>query len=420
MISSLWPEKARWLKFLVAFLLLVYAIIESIGSRNDWDIFLAASRALFEGADIYVTTYFDGYHYYYSILFASLLYPFTLMPPVIAKFIWIGLNMLMIGAILKRVMKLFDDLGMSIQHRRWIFLLIFLGSFRFLKSNLHLGQTTILLLFLSLEALHQDQQKKPVLAGLLLSLAINIKLLPAVIIPYFIYRARWRSAIFASIMVVGWLLFPLSWLGVDRTSALMHSYVELINPAQARHILDVEEPSFHGLSTFISTLFSAQAHEPNGAGWKRNIADVSMDTLSSIILYVRLFFILLTLYFLRTVPFKSATNDLHRAWELSYLLLVIPLIAPHQQHYAFLFATPAIAYVSYCLLSYKGRRIYSLRIAFAFVLVTFNLALWLGVFNTFYNHYKILTYGALMLVVLLTVLIPPGEKQKVGTSPTFQ
>jgi Glycosyltransferase family 87 len=419
MTAGLLPEKARWIKPILILLLVVYALTESVSGRNDWDIFIAASRDLFEGVDLYATTYFDGYHYYYSLFFATLLYPFTLVPAAVGKFVWVCLNMAMIAAVLRSVWMWFDWQGISIQAKRWVFVLIFLGTLRFLKSNVHLGQTTILLLFLSLEALHLDERKKEWSAGLLLSLAINIKLLPAVLLPYWMYRARWKSVVIAGTCIMLWWLLPAAWLGAERTSTLMHSYVELINPAQDKHVLDVEETSFHGLSTLLSTLFSSHAHEHNGPGWKRNIADCSMETLSILINAARLFFVLFILYFLRTLPFKSATSSLHRAWELSYVLLVIPLIAPHQQHYAFLFALPAIAYVSYFLLVIKPKRAVMLWSAFLVAMVSFNLALWLGAFNVWYNHYKILTYGALILVVLLALLVPPVEKEKVGTSPTF-
>jgi len=391
-----------------------------LAGRNDWDIFLAASRALMEGSDVYAITYFDGYHYYYSLLFATMLYPFALLPATISKFIWVCLNMAMLAAVFRRLMAWFEWQGVSNQIKKWVFILLFFGALRFLKSNVHLGQTTILLLFLSMEALHKDEQKKWLGAGLILSLAINIKLLPAVLLPYFMYRARWKSALMAiSFAGLFWML-PVIWLGAERTSTLMHSYFELINPTQERHLLDVEETSFHGLSTLLSTLFSSQAHEHNGQEWKRNVADYSMETLSAIILGVRLFFVLLTLYFLRTRPFQAAGGGMHRAWELSYLMLVIPLIAPHQQHYAFLFALPAMAYVSYYLMVYRPRRAVMLWMGFAAALVSFNLALWLGAFNAVYNHFKILTYGALLLVLILALLPPSAEKEKVGTSPTFQ
>ena len=81
---------------------------QAVIRRNDWDIFLAASRALFRGEDIYAITYFDGYHYYYSLLFATVLYPFTWLPVVTAKFVWIFLNPFFFDWIFLRFWAYFD------------------------------------------------------------------------------------------------------------------------------------------------------------------------------------------------------------------------------------------------------------------------------------------------------------------------
>lgn len=414
-----WSWNDRRFRAAAIAILAVYAVLESVSGRNDWDIFLAASRALFGGEDIYAITYFDGYHYYYSLLFATVLYPFTWLPALAAKFVWICLNLFFVDRIFRRLWTYFDWTRVSVQGKHWIQVLTFFAAIRFLKSNVHVGQTTILLLFLTLEALQFDEKKQSVRAGLLLSLAINIKLLPAVFLPYFIYRARWKSAIMTAAFVALWWLLPMAWLGPERISGVMQSYVELINPTQERHVLDVEETSFHGLSTLLATLFSAEAHEHNGHGWRRNIADVSPQTLGYILFFVRLFFVLFTLFFLCTKPFQSAPNPIHRSREIAYLFLVIPLIAPHQQHYAFLFALPALAYVTYGLFVHQSNSKQGWWVAWVVVVLCFNLALWLGAFNAFYNHYKILTYGALLLVLLLAFM-PPVEKEKVGTSPTFQ
>jgi hypothetical protein len=134
-----------------------------------------------------------------------------------------------------------------------------------------------------------------------------------------------------------------------------------------------------------------------------------------------LFFVLLTLWFLRTLPFKAAPGPYHQFREISYLFLIIPLIAPHQQHYAFLFALPAFACVLSSLLHSRYSYAHWRWIVLALVAVCFNAALWLGAFNAIYNHYKLVTYGALLLAVLLArVDIGHMENKKVGTGPTFQ
>lgn len=408
-------------KYWLALPLLTYAIIESFQGRNDWDIFLAASRALFEGKDVYAMTYFDGYYYYYSIFFATLLYPLSLLPAVMSKFLWLCFNLTLVVHIFGRVMQFFDRSHFTPRMKQLFMVILAVSMLRFLKSNLHLGQTTILLLALSLEALHEEGRGRHWLAGTWLALAINIKLLPAVLIPYWIYRARFKASAIAVVVCFALWLLPALWLGQSRNGMLLLSYMELIDPRQAKHVLDIEETTFHGLSTWLSTLLSAEAIEHNGLKYPRHIANVSMETLSSVITAVRVFFVLLTLWFLRTLPFKEAPGIRHRFREISYLLLIIPLIAPHQQHYAFLFSMPAFAYVLSFLLT-SGCSLFHWRsIMLVLVTLCFNAALWLGAYNAFYNHYKIVTYGALILVLLLATFgADTGENKKVGTSPTFE
>lgn len=401
--------------------LLAFAVVESFQGRNDWDIFLAASRALFAGEDVYAITFFDGYHYYYSLFFATLLYPFALLPAVLSKFLWLCINLLLVVHVFRRVMSYAASDVLTARTKQWLLFLLAIGMLRFLKSNLHLGQTTILLLALSLEALHQENKGRSWLAGTWLALAINIKLLPAVFIPYWVYRFRLKAALVAVFVCFGLWFLPALWLGQARNGMLLLSYLDLIDPRQAKHVLDVEETSFHGLSTLLSTLLSAEAREHNGLDYTRHIANVSMETLALTITLVRLFFVGLTLWFLRTLPFKAAPGPFHQFREISYLLLIIPLIAPHQQHYAFLFALPAFA----CVLSSLLHSHYSFSrwrwIALALVALSFNAALWVGAFNGIYNHYKLVTYGALLLVVLLALVdVGHMENKKVGTSPTFQ
>ena len=163
---------------------------------------------MFVGEDVYAITFFDGYHYYYSLFFATLLYPFALLPPVLSKFLWLCINLLLVAHVFKRVMTYAVPDGMTARTKQWLLFLLAIGMLRFLKSNLHLGQTTILLLALSLEALHQESKGRSWLAGTWLALAINIKLLPAVFIPYWLYRFRMKAAFIAVFVCFGLWLLP--------------------------------------------------------------------------------------------------------------------------------------------------------------------------------------------------------------------
>src|SRR6185295_4596965 len=88
----------RILFVLSGLVLLYFLYIESQG-KGDFFIFLSASQDLFKVQNIFENTYVDSYHYFYSVFFAILLHPFTFLPFQLAKFLWLGLNVVFVWRI---------------------------------------------------------------------------------------------------------------------------------------------------------------------------------------------------------------------------------------------------------------------------------------------------------------------------------
>ena len=342
-LHDAWSRK--WVRFLLAIALIVFMRIESLSTRNDLDIFLAAAVDLFNGINIYTQTYFDGYHYYYSVFFAKLIRPLAELSSSESKFLWIALNVILLFRIWKICLHFLWPSAWKPELKTLFGLLLIVFCIRFFRDNLHLCQMTILMLFLSLESVYCVFNKKALLGALLLALAINIKLLPIVLLPYFLYRREWKTVFYSLILVLFFYEIPSLWIGSEHNHFLLGEWMNLINPMQQKHLLDVEETSFHGLTTLLATLFIKDLNELHGLHGKRNIGDLSLEQLYLVINFVRLLLVAFTLWFLRTMPFKSFVSKEKTWWEISYLLLVVPLIFPHQQHYAFLFSAPAFALV---------------------------------------------------------------------------
>ena len=203
-------------------------------------------------------------------------------------------------------------------------------------------------------------------------------------------------------------------IGYDYHIFLLQERWTLINPLNQEHFLDVSETSFHSLTSFLSVLMVENAGNPYSLELKRNIANVDLNTLKTIIIIARGFLILFTLYFIRSIPFKKSKNNLQSFYELSYILLIIPLIFPHQQHYAFFFAFPAITYlIFYTLRKYFDPAIQVNKlekICFMSVLIIIYLLLnshfILGEYRDIYDHFKTLTYGIIFLISLLAIARP--------------
>lgn len=411
-LHDAWSRK--WVRFLVAIAVIVGMRLESLSARNDLDIFLAAAVDLFNGINIYTQTYFDGYHYYYSVFFATLMRPLAELSSSESKFLWIALNVILLFRILKICLHFLWPSAWKPELKTLYTFLLIVFCIRFFRDNLHLCQMTILMLYLSLEAVYCVFNKKPLLGALLLSLAINIKLLPIVLIPYFLYRREWKTVFYTLILLLVFYELPSLWIGSEHNHFLLGEWMNLIHPLQQKHLLDVEETSFHGLTTLMATLFIKDLNELHGLHIKRNIGDLTLEQLYFVINIVRLLLVAFTLWFLRTAPFKSFVSKEKTWWEISYLLLVVPLIFPHQQHYAFLMCLPAIAWVILWLMKEKAldRSHCCMKLGMMLIFFAFNLNLLLGSLTAYYNHFKIVTYGAIILMIILAYA-RPKEQHKI-------
>ena len=399
--------KNKILLVLLAIIVLIQCLVEATG-RGDFFIFMSATGDIIRGQNFYLNKYVNGYHYFYSVLFALILKPFYYLSFYWVKFLWLLLNALAYFSMLYLLINCKELKLLNKKKQQWFIALVFIFSLRFYLDNIHTSQITILILWCCVYGLYYISNGKPIAGAAILALGINIKLMPIVFLPYLIYRGYFKAFIFSVIFYFVYLLAPAIFIGNDYNMVLLKTWLNLINPTNQNHVLDVEERSFHGLSTLLSTLFIKNVPDVYAMPLKRNIADVGIETLNKILLAVRLLLVIITLYFLKWPPFIKAKNNWQQFIEISYILLIIPLIFPHQQHYAFLFIVPAFAILLFYLTSNYNSISKNERITFYVFLILIylatNLKLLLGEYNNYYDHYKILTYGALLLIPLLVWL----------------
>ncbi len=417
LLESLKNIKHKWAYVSGAIIVLLIILLEA-KERNDFDIFFAASKDLLQRKNIYAISYNDFYHYYYDVLFALLLVPFTFLPLYFVKILWLCANVFFVVRLWKILLqylpiKDFNDKTIFVFNG-----LVFLFMLRFLRDNFHLAQLTIFILYLILEGLHLIQIHRKFSGALLIAFGINVKLLPLLMLPYLMYRNEWKAALYVVFCSIALLCIPILFVGLDFNKMLLLARWQLLNPNNANHILDTTERSFHSLTTLLSTLLVKDCGDVYALPIRRNIANISIEKLSMVINVVRFSFALFAIYFLQTFPFKNTDSNIQKLYELSYLCLATPLIFPHQQPYAFLFIFPAVVYLLFYIIqvyfnpenqklipNFKIKKIVLL-ILLCLVYFLTNSHFILGVFNNYYNHFKTLTYGILLLVIILAVCSP--------------
>lgn len=403
---------SKLVKAALLILTIIYCLIETL-NHQDFDIFILATKDFLNGGNIYVNTYESGFHYFYGAIFASILSPLTFIPIYLARIIWIGINILALIRTWKLLIPYFDLTTFSNNQKKWFYAFCIFFSLTLVQDNLHNGQVTIILLLFMLEGLRLIESNKKYSGALLIALGISIKLLPLIIIPYLFFIKEFKAIALILLFFCIFLILPSFIIGFENNNYLLLEWWHLINPTNTAHVIDTDETTLNGLTTLIPTLFMEHVPDFHALNLKRNILDLNEKTIGLIINGIRLVLILLTLYFLRRLPFRRAQTKLHSIWELSYILLVIPMIFPHQQHYAFLLGMPASFYCIYWLFIQKSqitKTQYYLRVSLiSLIYLCFNIHLILGEFREYYDHFKIISYGSILLVILISICKPNSK-----------
>lgn len=395
---------------------LLFLIRESFGS-GDFKVFLDAGKMMAGGESPYSKWLFisEGNYrqYFYSPLWAVLLIPFGFLPGPLVNFLWLLGNCWFMYRIYLILIGYLEWEPAKTKELRWIVLLTLLLSLRFILYNFEMIQMTIFLLWGSLEGLRYIGKGKPIAGGAILALMINIKLLPVVLLPYLLYRKEFRGFALTLFFSLAYLVLPAVYLGWDFNLLLHHEWWGMINPRNAEHLVE-SSLGPHSLTALIPVLLS---HTEGVLAYRRNLADLDPATATIVLNATRAMLILGSLWFLRWPPFKPAESRVQELWELAYLFLVIPLIFPHQQKYAFFLMTPAIFYIIFFLLqSFRNqppenkrdrRRIVLILLILFFLLTTGTTDGIIGLkLNRIAMHYKAITYGALLLIAILALCKP--------------
>ena len=130
---------------------LVFLLITAT-RQGDLFIYEIGAKDIFAGKNTYCMTYAEGFHYYYSILFAILIYPFTLLPFYIGNLLWLCLNAFLLYRSIILIARYFKDISFtSLAKTEYNYFTGLLYLQRFLLSNFHNQQITICILYLTLE-----------------------------------------------------------------------------------------------------------------------------------------------------------------------------------------------------------------------------------------------------------------------------
>ena len=401
--------------------LLFYLILSVLASINggDFDVYLEAAIKLKDYQNIYAPPFDKNMPYLYSPLFALLLIPFS-FNFFLTEFIWLLLS----GFLLYRSWHLINNyLELRDLSKKELHLLIGISFFfilRFWLYNISRIQITIFLLWAILESIHLIKANKWPLGSVLLSFACNIKIIPIVILPYLIYRQKFKAALFVVLLTGLFLYLPSAFIGYEFNNFLLTEWWRVINPLNSEHLIELSSDS-QSIMAIIPVYFTNATSE---ILVNCNILNLSTQKVYLIANLIRVFLIIFTLYFLRT-PSGGHVKNLTEIRAISYILLLIPLIFPHQQKYAFILIFPMIVYLTYYyLISWKYRNdiLYYVQLSvLLFISVVFTPFIGSDILGKYL--YELIQYLRLLgintlLIIIYAVIADPRKIEAYIYQPT--
>jgi hypothetical protein len=405
----------NYIKIILCVLAIFYAY-RCANNGHDFEVFVYAGGKLIHGQNIYKPPFVQNLQYYYSPLFALLLAPFSSLPIIVPQILWIFLSYFLLYRIWILCAEYFDTSTFTNQQKLVWFIISLLLSIRFILIDIGYVQMTTFLLCATLQSMKWIKDGRYISGAALLALAINIKLLPLAFVFYLLYRSNYKAAFLTVLFYVLYLFIPAIYLGWDKNMSLIHEWFAIINPANKEWTIEAED----GPSSLVALIPVYITKTTGVLTFKRNFLDLSFSQVSLILNVIRLAFVLLTLAFLRTFPFKTIKNQLRVFWEMSYLFIVIPLIYPHQQQYAFVYIIPAFIYLSwYFVLNWgaiRDRLNFLSWIALAIVGFNFTALIGRDIITSYLFevllYLRILPIAVIMLIPILWLCRPKLELSK--------
>jgi hypothetical protein len=215
---------------------LAAVLIGFIFTRNliDFPVYYSAGQSLLQGrTDLYAPDFARGpvMDYRYPPLFLVALLPLWLLPYSVAAYLWYLASIVEIAGCVWIVGRFVDATG----SRTKIAVVSTLIVAQYFVMILHYGNAHLLVTFLMFASAYLVFIRRDFAAALLMALAITIKLVPILLLPYFALKRRWRFLALTALLVLALNLVPAAYFGVGSNTDLLKSW--------ARHV--VAEPEFH-------------------------------------------------------------------------------------------------------------------------------------------------------------------------------
>jgi hypothetical protein len=379
---------------LIALVIFLSVFFEnSFHKMNDFKVTHRAASRLLNGENLY--NWEDGHYVYkYSPFFALLVAPFGLIPFSHARFLWMALMCASLFGVVR--MGKYLIMGRRSPPRFFYFLSLLLIA-KFLLREIELGQTDFVQLLFILALFVFLEKGKEFWGGLFLALSVIIKLTPLIVVPYLIYKKRFRALMWSFILIFAFFFFPSLIYGFHGNLSLLRNWYQFLSLSSPPLIANDMNQSIFGMFYRLLT----------ASDYNVNFLNLDPNNVNALI-YVIIIGSYICLLLFSQLSRKTKTSFLHaqEAIEYSFLLIFIALFSPLgwiQNFSSLVLASMVLVYYTFKT-GFRDKAVNFLLIS-SFVLGSaINYEIVGRRLNDLALYYSLITIGAILIVAALSRL----------------
>lgn len=199
--------------------------------RHHWadvHVYHTAAHSLFNRGriDLYSPDFADDaiMDYRYTPVFLFLIFPFSLLPYEEAEFVWLWINILAFFPAVIAIKRGFEITAENPHRLNLVLFLSFLICAKFFFPLIKNLNVHLLILCMVFGAFYLLLKQKKLIAALLMALAISIKIVPVLTLPYFALKKQWLFLSATVVFTVVFNLLPAFYFGTDLNFKLLNDW----------------------------------------------------------------------------------------------------------------------------------------------------------------------------------------------------
>ncbi|MDP8265779.1 MAG: glycosyltransferase family 87 protein [Candidatus Aceula meridiana] len=214
----------------------------------DFRVYHATAEKFLNGANIYERNKESVTPYKYSPTFAFLFSFLGWFSIKTSSLVFFSLNFIFLLVLFRYSQKIIDP-ELSFNKCFWLFFWVFAPISRFAFQVLDSGQVNIIMAGLVVLGLYFADRDNNIAAGMLLSLSIFFKYMPALLIPYFLFKKKFRLLGWLFLFGIAFMVLPLIYTGAEKYLAYTKDWLPSIVSTSLDHgsLIDYKNQSLYSI-----------------------------------------------------------------------------------------------------------------------------------------------------------------------------